>query len=209
MRRTSTGVLIGLLAWCAGACSGLAELHPAEDATRVREGAYATAESVTVRAEGDEWPGLIEVREYVTPVHVAIINASERPVRVDFGRLRLEARNRSFSAIAPEDVRGTIWVPDPPRYYATLPDNVTPPPRTGFEFGYDDIYDRSPTGQLPTADLLDLGLRPGVLQPGATRSGFVYFQRVPTSEKRVELTFDLLTAEGVPAGTIRIPFDVR
>lgn len=149
------------------------------------------------------------MREHVTPIHISVQNASPEPILVEYAGFSLVGDGETFAAIPPDRVRGRYWVPDPTSYYVALPNQVTPPPRSGFEFGYDPLYDQSPTGMLPTRDMLDLVLQPGLVAAGGTAAGFVYFERVPTSAEGVTLTFDIRSAKGEPLGTLKIPFEVH
>ena len=57
--------------------------------------------------------------------------------------------------------------------------------------------------------MLALALPEGVLPPGRTASGFVYFERPPRGVREVTLTARLVDAGGEPLGVVAIPLALR
>ena len=63
---------------------------------------------------------------------------------------------------------------------------------------------------LPTPEMLERALPEGVLEPGRTTSGFLYFERAPAAPARLELTALVVDAlSGEPRGTVVVPIESR
>jgi hypothetical protein len=76
-------------------------------------------------------------------------------------------------------------------------------------YGYYPYYS-TPVEALPTRDMLRRALPQGTLEDGGIVSGFLYFQDVGGSERRVTLQARLVDARtGEPFGTLSIPFQVE
>jgi hypothetical protein len=74
--------------------------------------------------------------------------------------------------------------------------------RTGKSSGQD-------TPELATADVHRLAVKEGLLEDGASLSGFLYFQNVGAQEREVTLQARLVDANtGETFTTLRIPFRV-
>jgi hypothetical protein len=57
--------------------------------------------------------------------------------------------------------------------------------------------------------VLALALPEGVLAPGRTARGFVYFERPPRGVAQATLTVRLVDADGAPLGVVAIPLALR
>ena len=163
------------------------------------------------------WPP--ELGRVVTPVRVSVSNRGDKPVRVDVTRmaLALPAGGR-LAAMLPADVRAAVVSPAP----AALP-------QAGLALGHtrensgagwainEPALDPHPdatlaperTWDLPSPDMLALALPEGVLAPGRTATGFVYFERPPRSVREVTLTWPVVDAGGEPLGDVLIPLSFR
>jgi hypothetical protein len=223
---TSRWLAVVILALLVGGCA--ARLRPGPAATVVPgrgHGAEATEAGVRVVARADAWrarPAQLEA--VVTPVLVTIENGGSRPLRISQADFALVSDvGRRFAAVPPFEIEGSMSEPLPsygfPRW--------RPAPRLlGFHRGravyvfdpfwydptwYDPFY---PSGfvhiDLPTADMVQLALRETPLEPTASTTGFVYFQRVPGDVGHLNFTLRLVDARtGDPFGTIFIPFVVE
>jgi hypothetical protein len=168
----------------------------------------ATVGDVEVSASADAWRGWPrDLWRVVTPIHVVIDNRGAVPLRVLPGNFTLVVDGqRSLAATDPIDVRG---VTDEP-----------PPDSTGSRFGipspgYADwaLQAGAPTGSgepqpgehfpLPTPEMLERALPEGVVEPGQSASGFVYFERPPARAAALALAFRLVNdQDGEPRGRI-------
>lgn len=198
----------GLCALALAACAGPAELRPAQDAQLFRDtAAFSSAQGVLLRAEGD-WKGELDVRAHATPVHVTVVNNGPHTLRLSYANLSLLGPNRRFAAVAPHSIRGTLWERD---YTDTAMFPFLGAPRMWPDFGVlgAQDHDRYRPIQLPTPHMLDVALEPTMLRPSAVASGYVYFERIPSSEARVLLNLELITHDGRRLGAVRIPFRVE
>ena len=80
----------------------------------------------------------------------------------------------------------------------------------GAAFGLISILGDPARGwELPSPDVLALALPEGVLAPGRTARGFVYFERPPRGVAQATLTLRLVDADGEPLGVVAIPLALR
>ena len=71
---------------------------------------------------------------------------------------------------------------------------------------YDTFHARWPV-ELPTASMVATALPEGVIEPGGSVSGFLFFEDVPEEVERVTFRMDLVNADtGESFGGLRIPF---
>lgn len=224
-RRTRPLLRVALLVAVCG-CAHNPELEPAASVPDVPgrgEGAAVSVESVVVEARAQAWQGQpIDLEEEVTPLWVRIENRSDRPLRVRYEDFWLQAPDgATYAALPPYNVEGEVVssVDDADRFPAGF--SVAPhasawypglTPYTG-PFYYDPMYyDRYAWSnvrrvELPTRDMLANGLPEGVVQPGTTIDGFLYFQDVPASVSGVTFLFELVDANSQQVfGRVQIPF---
>lgn len=197
--------------------------------------------SVTVTVQADAWPGSSAVSRTVEPLQVTINNGGTRPIRVRYGDFALIAPDgRRYSALPPFRVQGQLLDP-------MLADGYLPYPMPGFRYRrfyvapyyapiypgipvyggfsyylydpfYYEFYYRNLLSTIqPTMEMLDLALPEGVIEPGGSVTGFLYFQRVSRNETSVAFRQDLVEvgdgsgptgAAGADIGQISIPFMV-
>lgn len=239
MRNTAIRLAPRLLAGGAlalGACGAdRPALEPAPEATRVpalEDTVFAEVDGIRVWVRADEWPGPLPIRREVTPVRVAIVNGSDRPVRLQYRDFALVGpAGRRWAALPPPAIEGDVDVRRPA-------DGVPPIERPGFAyegfevapyfepmypgitvydepFALDSTYYGAYTPywaeiELPTREMLELALPEGVIRPGGRVDGFLYFEHVdPEQVERVVFRADLVDPRtGVEIGDVEIPFDV-
>lgn len=207
----------------AGCARSYAELTPAVGATPAAgpgDGALGTAAGVQVSAHMQAWhfdpPGL---ETKVTPVLMQFANNADRPIVVRYKDITLtDGGGTRYDIIPPYDIGGEVSVPvtiqDPYYYngyayaYRTAPMYV----RYAGGFAYDPqyyqpyltVYTDIP---LPTQQMVQRALPEGVINPGATAGGFVYFKAFHRGERVFTLRADIVDeASGAVLGTVRIPF---
>jgi hypothetical protein len=179
--------------------------------------ASATAGGVEVAGAVGAWRGWpSKLERVVTPVLVGVTNHGAVPVRLDVTTFVLAlAQGGRLAAVLPGDVRGTVAEPGP----AALPRAglALGPTREGSGPGWaindpgldprtDPTAEPDRTWELPSADMLDLALPEGVLAPGRTARGFVYFERAPRGTGPVTLRWPVVDAQsGETVGVIAIP----
>jgi hypothetical protein len=179
--------------------------------------AAATASGVEVDATVGAWRGWpAQLDRVVTPVRISVTNHGAAPVRLDVTTFDLAlARGGRLAAMLPADVRGVVAEPAP----ATLPRAglALGPTREGSGPGWainDPALDPRPDPtaepdriwELPSADMLDLALPEGVLAPGGTARGFVYFERAPRGTGPATLRWPVVDARsGETVGVLALP----
>lgn len=109
------GAAVGVLG-LAG-CAHEAELKPAASANTLPADKYAakaSAQGVTVVADGRAWEGVPDDLDEVVPVRVAIRNFSDKPLRLRYRELALVGPQGSrFVALPPFQIDGTAYVDAP------------------------------------------------------------------------------------------------
>ena len=201
-------VLAVLLAGCAGQTPTL------------EPGASASAGGVVVSATANAWRGWpARLDRVVMPIHVRLVNHGPAPVRVDATAFTLTlAEGRRLAAVLPANVRGVVAEPAP----ATLPEagialgptrersgpgwalnEPAPDPRV------DPSLEPNRTWELPSADVLDQALHEGMLAPGSTLTGFLYFERPPRGADALTLSWPIVDVSGSALGVAVVPLPLR
>ena len=207
------------------ACASEPELVPAPAAAEVPgpgHGAAAIREGVRIEARADAWSGNPEaLEEEVTPLLVTVRNNGSVPLRLRFDAFELVGQDgRTYAAIPPLRVDGSVVELQQPYPYFVDRFEVAPylspfypgvsPVDGPFDYDpayYDRYYPDLARVQLPTADMMRRALPEGVVMPGGSVQGFVYFQDVTDAAERVQLRVDLVNASaGVVMSTVTIPF---
>lgn len=228
--RISALGIIGALG--AVACSRtFAKLTPAPNASVVTtgagEGAMATAGGVRVVARSEAWQwDPKDLNSKVTPILIELQDDGDRPAQVRYNRISLvDADGHRFHAMPPYDIDMNITeryqVQNP--YYGFSRFAVAPylsryyPRflRYNGAFAYDPAYyspyiTRYRAVELPTVDMVQRALPEGVLSPGGTASGFVYFESLDRDARTLTLEVEIVDADAnTVLGTARIPFVTR
>jgi hypothetical protein len=193
-------LLVLLAALALAGCAG--RVHaPAADAWRA---ALTTAgvEIAAVAGAWQGWPG--DLDRVLAPIHLRLANRGPVGVRVDVTTLALALPGGGrLAAVLPADLHGIPLTPQPsalPGAGLTLGptrersgpgwavNDPRPDPRS------DPAQDADRVTSLPSADMLALALPEGVLAPGQTVSGFVYFERAPRGVAGVQLHVPIVDA---------------
>jgi hypothetical protein len=217
-------VVCVLLLWAMGGCATRAVLVPASTAQSVPGAPYtarAPVAGVDVTVSANQWSGYPPTLEGLTALHVAIVNGSERPLRIRYDAFTLVSPSGFVAAaLPPLSIRGTVLVPVQTggfvydrfwvapyyvRYYPWASPWAGP-------FAYDPWYYDSYYGYwrqpLPTQDMLAKAMPEGVIEAHGRLAGFLYFQHV--HGETVTFTMELVDAKtGETFGSIRIPFVVK
>ena len=152
----------------------------------------------------------------IDPVRVRVVNGGGVPLRLDAGLFALALPDGRRLAAAPvDDVRAVVAEPPPtsrPVAGLTLGplreqsgpgwalSEAVPDPRS------DPSQEVSRTWELPSADMVQSALPQGALAPGASASGFLYFEHAPAGTAPVSLTARLVDAHsGEPIGVVVVP----
>lgn len=187
-------------------------------------GATATAADVRVVARAQAWKwDPTDLKTKATPFLVELHNDGTHPVLVRYNRITLtDADGHVFNAMPPYDVDAKLTesytVMNP--YYGFDRFAIAPYlsrwyprfSRYAGAFVYDPAYyspyiTRYRDVRLPTADMVQRALPEGVLSPGGTAAGFVYFEPLHRDAKTLTLSVDMVDAvTGNVLGTARIPF---
>jgi len=212
----------------ASACArSYAILTPAVGATPASgpgDGAEAIAAGVRVAAHAQAWhfdPPDLETK--ATPILLEFTNNGDRQILVRYDHIRLtDAAGHQLDVIPPYNVEGTVSVPvtvQQPYYfgrytYAPYLYRFSPTyVRYNGGFAYDPQYYQPYVTiytdvALPTPEMLQRALPEGVIPPGGTAGGFVYFKKLHRGgEKLLTLRVDLIDQNsGEVVGTAKIPF---
>ncbi len=226
-------LLTGLLLY--GCSTSRTILEPTGNESRVdNTTAKMNVNGITVISKTNQWTGDQQVNDKISPVLVTIQNNGNIPVKISYGQFALISDNgKRYNALPPFQINGTIE--KPVLVYKETP--ITTPefeynnfliapyyaqvyPGIGVYTGtyyfdpmyYDNYYHYCSTLQttLPTPDMVAKALPEGVLQPGGSVTGFVYFEKVePSSTSKVNFQIDLVNPQdGNNFATIDIPYNV-
>lgn len=183
----------------AGCASTLA---PAPEANRLDEhAAIAASGGVRVLARTEAWRGTpADPDGDVTPILITITNESERAIRVDYGELRLIGSDGGHYRALPLSRIGRERHPSPYFFGAPL--------STGTVFWVHPAYWNTLEPALPTDDMRRKALPEGMLEPGESAGGFVYFEHLPSDARRVVLRAEFRGPGGARAARLHIPFEM-
>ncbi len=219
-RRLSVSSVLALV--LALGCAAPQRFVPASQVERASgdpTAAVVNRAGLTVVANADDWDGYpSNLPALMTPVYVRILNDSDRPIAIryqdfhlatDAGRrltpvppLGSDRINRV--AVLPQvQARGFHWAP----YYRDLFGEDLDYWTGAFAFDpgfYDRYLEWRP--DLPTAPMVEGALPEGVLEPGGTIAGYLYFPQAG-NVCRVTLEVDLAApGGGHRVADIAIPF---
>jgi hypothetical protein len=208
-RLAASTLAVLLLVGCAGHADPSAPAAP-----RMASATAAGVEVAVATGAWRGWPSLLPT--LVTPVQVRVANGSGVPLRLDARLFALALPDGRRLAAAPvDDVRAVVAEPPPtsrPVAGLTLGPlreqsgpgwalgEAAPDPRS------DPSQEVSRTWELPSADMVQSALPQGTLAPGASASGFLYFERAPAGTAPVSLTARLVDARSdAPIGVVVVP----
>jgi hypothetical protein len=191
-------------------------------------------DGVTITVDANAWPGPSSVEEAVQPVLVTVDNDGSSAIRVRYSDFALVGPGgHRHAALPPFRVEGAVASPvlvgayiaiGAPRfrhrrfyvapYFGPLYPGI-PVYRRPYYF-YDPFYYGFYFQYFPTrphAEMLSHALPEGVIEPGGSVSGFLYFERVDPHVPRVTFRANLVSVGdsahgGAMFGEISIPFTV-
>lgn len=220
-----------------GACAHQNVLLPAPGAALAPDGGAAgEAAGVRIDVKGDAWKGDPKnLGDFLTPVLVEISNGSDRPVQVRYSDFGLVGQSGfRYAALPPFKPMGTAYGSrdteigvepaghrGPPAMHASHRHFFVAPYQApyygyfspwpypfGFDSGYWGQYYYSWVEPLPTPTMMNDALPEGVLEPGGSIGGFVYFQNVTPREGRVNFVAHLIDARTQESiGEILVPLE--
>lgn len=232
MKRTILNLTLAALLPLGAACGAGVDLKPATGAETVGmwDAAVDRVANVRVVANPDAWAENPRVAAEVTPIKVSIENNGNQPVVVRYNDFALVSPTGDrYAALPPFAIQGTIEKPVPVRYspiyrpgfvhdrfevapfyagvYPGVPAYADP---FYWDLGYYNAYETYwKRVDLPTPEMLNKALPEGVIQPGGSISGFLYFEKVDPNEPMVKFRADLVNARTNQAfGQVSIPFEV-
>lgn len=203
--------------------------------------AVSEVSGVSVRVEPDDWQGDPLVERTVQPVRVTIDNDGPAPIRVRYGDFALIAPDgHRYAALPPFDIEGQLLSPVladgyvpfySPRFryrgfyvapyfariYPGIPVYAGPASYFYDPFYYDFYYPDMLSAIRPTMEMLSLALPEGMIEPGGSITGFLYFERVSRNDPSVTFREELVAvgdaegptgAAGAAFGEVSIPFTV-
>jgi hypothetical protein len=215
-------------------CSSPVQLVPGPGTARVPQlpdAAEIVQSGVRIVVQAEAWKGAIGIDDHVTPMRVQIENTSARPVKVQYANLALQAPGDArYPALPVYEIRGSIDAPVlVPGYAPAAPGYVSKgfllapwykpivPDRPIYsgEWPWDPLYHQNMMRAwvkvgLPTPEMRELAMPEGVIQPGGTVGGFLYFRKVDPRVPGVVFAATLTDAEtGAPFVQVGIPFSAR
>lgn len=229
-RSISCSVVALGLALAATSCSRPAALRPAQGAKDApgANAAQARDNNIRVVVDSDSWQGRRDVKRHVTPLWVRIENNGDAPVRVRLRDIALVGgAGRQFDALPMYAIDGSVDAPvliryDPihkPSFTArgymiagiygpVYPDLASYPGVFDYDFHYHDTrYRYWAKIPLPTTRMRLLALPEGVLKPGGTVEGFIFFEKVDPDVRGYRFEAELVNAESrSTVAELSIPF---
>jgi hypothetical protein len=184
------------IAVSSGACSSAAELSPAPGAPAAPvgpgEGTVASEQGVQLEVRSKAWSGdPVTLETEIIPLFVQITNNGKQPLLVRHRGIALIQGGVAYTAIPPQEIDDTVR------------DNYVYPDYGYYWAGWSAYRNI----ELPTQDMIRQALPEGVLSPGQTIQGFVYFEDLDDDITDVMFSMPLLDTSGRRAfGHIEIPF---
>lgn len=227
---------VALLVLFASCTSGTTLKPKAEDyqSPMTDRAARVSSSGITLVAEGSEWFGREDVKREVTPLKVEIQNNSDMPVRIRYRNIHLSkaGNNKRYAALPLFEIDGTIREPTAfsytqlpyrsrfyydsfyvsPFYRDVYP--VLSPRPYPYGYRYDmDYYDTHITYwndiNLPTRNMREAALPEGVIEPGGSIRGHIFFEKVPARLDQIRLHMDAINEEtGQQIETLVVPLKV-
>ena len=232
IRKTLTTLLIaavpGPLLGCAGTLKPAANADPAPGG-----GATASAGGIQIVTMTPDFPGVVNIASAVTPVKVDITNHGTNTVLIRYSDFKLVAADGAVYPALPLykiDTSVTTSRPGAYRpigsplflhrgfrvapYYGDLYPGIG---RFGapFPYGYGrygwDGYDTAFGGgfadvRIPTPMMYRNVLPEGVLDPGGSLEGWLYFKHVANQNGEISFNASVASATGTDLGTLSIPY---
>jgi hypothetical protein len=228
-------VLPGSACLLIAACQPRPTLEPTAEALSAemgRDAAKATGHGVTLRVEGSAWPGDSQVKEEVTPLKIQIQNDSAHPLRLRYETFVLVSeKGQHFAALPPFEIEGSIQEPRAVSYsrrpyhtsffynrfyaapqYRNIYPSLSPYP---YVYNHDSAhysthYDYWKDIELPTERMQEVALPEGVIDPGGSVRGHLYFEKVSAELERVHLKVNLTNeVSGQSFATLEVPLRVE
>jgi len=209
-----------------GGCSTTPDLEPAPGATPTtgEEEAEVSESGIALEIHTEAWSGTpAGLDRHVSPVLVTLTNDAGEPLRVRYPEFSLTTpTGQEIQPISPFEIEGTAAqridrYAYPHRGFLVAPhihdhrafDVFEGPFMHDAAFYEVHRFDHFPdyrTRELPTDDMLQRALPEGVLEPGGSITGYLYFEHIEDEAERATLAFDLTTATtGQSLGTMTLP----
>lgn len=237
MRRAWPGlVMVAVLTASSCATTSLSPAPGVQTLPGAPDIATSRVDDVEVTVQADAWKGDVAVIAAVQPVRVTINNNGDKPIRIRYSDFALVSpAGHKYAAMPPFKVEGEILSPAlalgygviMPRfayrrffiapYYARIYPGIPVFSRRYqlydpyyYDFYYLDLI----RAIRPTVEMLGLAMPEGVIEPGGSLAGFLYFQRVDPDVPTVMFRQNLVSVGtedgkgGASFGEISIPFTV-
>lgn len=181
--------------------------------------AEQTAAGVDVQVDANAWRWG-DVEGVLKPVRITVTNRGERPVLVRYGQFGLRSRwGDRLDALPPYQAAGNPQVTATPgkgvvrfvlapwsaRSYGVGPDAAALPDDPSY---FEEQQADGPAIP-PNEDVVRRALPEGILEPGGTVSGFLYFREEPRGTPLTFVASAVDAATGRVSGDVAIPFVVR
>lgn len=228
--RSTPGIPNALILLTAVATLGLAgcasrQLVPAPQAQLMpdrHDTAVAESDGVRTTVQSQAWSGSpASLPQQITPLHVTVVNHSDRPVRIAYDDFTLTGSSGfTYSALPPYEITGSVLEPVMvPRFsysgfyvapfyrpfYPGVPVWAASPWRYN-RYYYNRAWADWPV-RLPTRDMREKAIPAGVLQPGGRVSGFLYFPKLPRETTTVTFKQSLVDSNTQQAiAAVEVPF---
>lgn len=182
---------------------------------------HASTNGLSIDVEIDSWQGdPSTLTNVLTPVKMKVNNEGEHAVVLRYRDFTLSNPEGTRSAaLPPFEIQGTVNTSPvrpafPFRNYMLYPSYgfygpgfAYWPDYWGWDPGWYDSYYGYWQRNLPTQDMLEKAIPEGMLNPGGSVEGYLYFPHVPSKAKSVEFQATLMEAQSHERfGTLLIPF---
>ena len=222
----SAAAPVALLGGCAATLKPAPGANPAPGG-----GATASAGGVEMVTMTPDFPGIVDIEGVVTPVKVAITNTGNSTVLIRYSDFKLVGADGTvYPALPLYKIDGTASAPTSglygpigsplflhrgfrvAPYYGGLYPGI---PRFGGRFGgwgrydwndYDLAFGGLHSVKLPTPEMYRNVLPEGVLDPGGSLQGWLYFKHVGNQKGDIAFDASVMSVTGTALGSLSIPY---
>lgn len=190
-----------------------------------RAAAEQTDSETQIIVQAAKWPGDAKIAQEVTPLRVTVNNRGGDSLRIGYDDFVLQGASRGYAALPPFQIEGSVPTDERVASMRWRSTGYWAAPYYSFYQPSAPIYDRpfhpnmrhyrtfypawESYEELPTDEMLAWAMPEGVVQPGGSITGYLYFERVDVDESDVQFRAHLDSAEsGMEVVNVSIPFMV-
>ncbi len=188
---------------------------------------FKTDEGVEIKVTPSSGIGDYKVSKYLTTFYVEIENQSKNEITFNSNDIVLiDELNNQYNLLSPNIAAEIVKESSRPRFFPRISIGIGvghyhggyyrshhryhSPFRSRFHYYYDDPYPYDypqAYGQAENvSEVYSEALFPGVVYPGSTVKGFIYFKRIPADILNVNLEFEYDTENDPERGAVKFSF---